>query len=103
MEKPLARHAKLKHQKMMPRGKEMRSSSAVGAEERWNETKIAEETMARYIARRSQERNVRSLARWSRASDAVFSRSRGPRIGRARNRGPEDAVCLFKDQKDYNP
>lgn len=38
---------------------------------------IAEETMARYIDSRSQERKVRSFAQWSRASEVVFSKRRG--------------------------
>lgn len=94
MEKPEARQAKLSSQKMMPSGKEILSSIADGAEERWKETKMAEDTMARYMARRSQERKVRSLARWSRASEAVLAKRRGPKRGRARNMGVEDEACL---------
>ena len=42
---------------------------------------MAMETMARYMDRRSQERKVRSLAQWSRASEVVFSKRRAPERG----------------------
>lgn len=50
---------------------------------------MAMETMARYMDRRSQERKVRSLAQWSRASEVVFSKRRAPR------RGVERKMCLL--------
>lgn len=45
---------------------------------------MARETMARYMDMRSQERNVRSFAQWSRASEVVFSKSSDPQMGRER-------------------
>lgn len=42
---------------------------------------MAMATTAMYIAKRSQERNVRSFAQWSRASEAVFSKSSAPSMG----------------------
>ncbi|KAB8342893.1 hypothetical protein FH972_022490 [Carpinus fangiana] len=41
--------------------------------------------MAMYTARRNQERKVRSLARWSRASEDSLLKTRGAKNGRARN------------------
>jgi len=35
-----------------------------------------------YMERRSQERKVRSLAQWSRASEEVLGKRRGVRMGR---------------------
>lgn len=67
----------------------MRFSRAVGGVRKWKEMMMAMETMARYMDRRSQERKVRSLAQWSRASEVVFSKRRAPR------RGVERKMCLL--------
>ncbi|EEP75478.1 conserved hypothetical protein [Uncinocarpus reesii 1704] len=48
---------------------------------------MAPDTMQRYMERRSHERKVRSLAQWSRQSEALLSRTRVPRRGRERKRG----------------
>lgn len=50
---------------------------------------IAMDTMARYMDRRSQERKVRSLAQWSRASEVLFSKTSAPERGDARK------MCRF--------
>lgn len=43
---------------------------------------------------RSHARNVRSLAQWSRASDALFSSNRAPKIGCVKTTLFLDATCL---------
>lgn len=55
---------------------------------------IAQETMERYMDRRSQERKVRSLAQWSRASEATLSRIREPRRGLKRTMGVLEEMFL---------
>lgn len=40
-----------------------------------------------YMLSRSHERKVLSLAQWSRASEDSLGKSKGAKIGRARNRG----------------
>jgi hypothetical protein len=72
-------------------------SSEVGWERRWKDMIIAQATMERYMDRRSQERNVRSLAQWSRQSEALLSRTREPRRGLERKTGVRRAVSLEGD------
>lgn len=55
---------------------------------------MAMATMARYIERRSQERKVRSLAQWSRASEVAFSNRRVEMYGRVRKMCDFREVCL---------
>lgn len=55
---------------------------------------IAQATMERYMDRRSQERKVRSLAQWSRASEPSLSRTREPRSGLERKTGYLAAASL---------
>lgn len=55
---------------------------------------IASDTTARYIDSRSHERNVRSLAQWSRASEVLFSKRRAPQYGRERKMWCWDSMWL---------
>lgn len=69
---------------------------------------IAEETMARYIDSRSQERKVRSFAQWSRASEVVFSKRRAPERGEVVKMclglafGSGSCACLYHLVSIYN-
>ena len=71
----------------------MRFSRGVGAVRNWNEMIIAMDTMDRYMDRRSQERKVRSLAQWSRASEVLFSKRRAPESGDERKMWRFRRVC----------
>jgi len=95
---PLHRHTRDRSQKVMPSGRAVRRSSEVGCSRIWKDNMIALATVERYMDTRSQERKVRSLAQWSRASEALFSKTSGPKKGLERKMGPERALSLL-----FNP
>lgn len=49
-----------------------------------------------YMLSRSHERKVLSLAQWSRASEDSLGKSKGPRMGRERNRGEVEELSTIR-------
>lgn len=49
-----------------------------------------------YMLSRSHERNVLSLAQWSRASEDSLGKSKGAKIGRVRRRGEVEDLATVR-------
>ena len=74
----------LSSQNTKPTGSAIRFSTLVGWDFRWKDMTIATLTTAIYMLKRSHERNVRSLAQWSRVSEDSLGKRRVAKTGRER-------------------